>query len=277
MTALYTTVGVRGFQLPGDYASRFMVMINGHSMADNVLNFVVYFGKDFPVEMNLIKQIEVVRGPSSALYGSNAVFATINVVTKSPAESDLLRLTTELGSFGQKKAQLTTALRVGHGGNLLLSASLFGDDGESPLFVPQLSSPATNGGQAVRMDNESGYHWFSNLTWAGWNVTGQFSSRDKIQPVSWGNTIWNDRGTRIRDTRGYVEAAYVSTFYGGTLKWRTYYDSYQNRGHALYALTFDDGTTGVEDSLTQFNGKWIGSQLTDRLEVPHLGALTHRR
>src|SRR5580658_8137904 len=64
----YETVGVRGFSLPGDYSSHLLLMVNGHDMADNVFDYMLYFGNDFPIDMNLIKQIEVIRGPSSALY-----------------------------------------------------------------------------------------------------------------------------------------------------------------------------------------------------------------
>ena len=80
----YETMGVRGFSLPGDYSSHLLVMVNGHNMADNVFDYMLYFGNDFPIDMNLIKQIEVIRGPSSALYGSNAILATINIITRSP-------------------------------------------------------------------------------------------------------------------------------------------------------------------------------------------------
>src|SRR5580693_5903590 len=38
----YDTVGVRGFNLPGDYSSHVMVMVNGHNMADNVLDYMIY-------------------------------------------------------------------------------------------------------------------------------------------------------------------------------------------------------------------------------------------
>ena len=56
-------------------------------MADNIFDFMLLFGSGFPIDMNLIKQIEIIRGPASALYGSNAIFATVNIITKSPDEA----------------------------------------------------------------------------------------------------------------------------------------------------------------------------------------------
>src|SRR4029079_10258809 len=83
----YQTIGVRGFNLPWDYGSRVLVMVNGHDLADHVFDSMLWFGDDFPIDMRVVKQIEIIRGPSSALYGSNGEFTTINVITKPPEEA----------------------------------------------------------------------------------------------------------------------------------------------------------------------------------------------
>jgi hypothetical protein len=76
------------------------------------------------------------------------------------------------------------------------------------------------------MNGEKGYHFFSDMVWRNWTVTAAFSSHDQIQPVSWGPTMFNDRGTQNQDSRDFIEAVYAREIGGGTLRWRTYYDSH---------------------------------------------------
>jgi len=269
----YHSVGVRGFNLPGDYASRFLIMVNGHNMADHIFDSMLWLGVDFPVEMNLIKQIEIVRGPSSALYGSNGIFATINIVTKSPQEVGPPALTLDGGSFGEKKAQVMIAEPIGKGVSILFSGSVFNNTGESPLYFPQLSAPANNGGQALRMDSENGYHFFANLVCRNWSITAVLSDRNKIQPISWGPTIFNDRGTQLMESAGYVEAAYARKFARGSLEWRTYFNADHLRGRFDYPLDTPSGSA-VEDNRTFSESDWIGSRLSYRFDAPQLGTLT---
>ena len=269
----YHSVGVRGFNLPGDYASRLLIMVNGHNMADHIYDSMLWLGVDFPVEMNLIKQIEIVRGPSSALYGSNGIFATINIVTKSPQEAGPPALTLDTGSFGEKKAEITIAEPLGKGASLLFSGSVFNNAGESPLYFPEFNTPANNGGEALRMDSEKGYHFFANLVWRNWSITAVLSDRNKIQPISWGPTIFNDRGSKLMESAGYVEAAYARELGGGALEWRTYFNADHLRGRFDYPLDTPSGPA-VEDNRTFSESDWIGSRLSYRFDVSHLGTLT---
>jgi outer membrane receptor protein involved in Fe transport len=265
----YETMGVRGFNLPGDYDSHLLVMVNGHNMADNIFDDMLFFGNAFPIPMNLIKQIEIIRGPSSALYGSNAIFATINVITKSPDEAGPLALTVDTGSFGEKKGQVVETASLG-GAKVLLSGTVYNNTGESPLFFPQYDTPQNNYGKAIDMNGERGYNFFANLVWRNWTVTAAFAGHDQIQPVSWGPTIFNDRGTQNDDKRNFIDAIYERPVAGGTLQWRTYYDGYHYLSRFDYALS--DG--GVEENRQHDLGDWVGSQLTYRFRPSSAGDIT---
>ena len=251
------------------------MLVNGHNMADNIFDSMLWFGVDFPVDLKLMQRIEVIRGPSSALYGSSGVFATINIITKSPDEAGPASLTASVGSFGQKKIQAMDSVALGRNAKLLLSGSVFNNAGENPLFFPAFDAPETNHGNAVRMDGEKGYHFFANLVWNNWSFTTVISDRNKIQPISWGPTVFNDRGTHLTEDSNYVEAAYTRELAGGTLKWRTYYNQTHLNGRFDYPLAAN-GTEGatVEDNRTRSWGDWVGTSLTYRFDVARVGTLT---
>jgi iron complex outermembrane receptor protein len=121
------------------------------------------------------------------------------------------------------------------------------------------------------MNGEKGYHFFASVAWRNWTVVAAFADHDIIQPVSWGNTIFNDRGTNVNDQRDFIDAAYERQIGGGTLLWRTYYDSYYCAGRYDYAL--DDGT-GVEDNRQNLFANWVGTQLTYHFRPSPAGDFT---
>jgi outer membrane receptor for ferrienterochelin and colicins len=265
----YHYAGLRGFSLPGDYNTRFLVMLNGHYLTENIYSSNNFFGQDFGLDMDLVERIEIVRGPSSALYGSNGIFATINVVTKSPVDARRLRATTETGSFGEKKIELSSGMNLGHGANLLVSASVFNNSGQS-LYFPEFNSPQTNYGWSRGADGERGYHLFANLIWHNWSFTGYLGSRQKQLPTGWSDLIFADPGNSVRDARGFFEAAYSRDLSASRkVRWRIYYDQYRFR--ARYDAVLSDQLSSARDEGT---GDWVGSQLAYDFAIPKVGVLT---
>ena len=55
------------------------------------------------IELGAARQVEVLRGPASALYGGTAAGGAVNIISKSGAEARGLALTAQGGSFGFRK------------------------------------------------------------------------------------------------------------------------------------------------------------------------------
>ncbi len=80
------SIGIRGLQIPGDFNNRLLVLIDGASV-NEAWGAFAGLGFDALVGIDDIARIEVIRGPVSSVYGTNAFFGIINIVTRGASET----------------------------------------------------------------------------------------------------------------------------------------------------------------------------------------------
>ena len=159
----YHYVGLRGFSRPGDYNTRFLLLVDGHRVNDNVYD-TAPIGTDFLVDIDLIDRVEVIQGPSSSLYGTNAFFGIISVKTKSGKDYKALEISGEGGSFTTFKGRSTYGNKFQNGLEMLLSGSMYNSEGNRKLYYREFDSPATNYGIAKGCDDERYGSFFGKLS-----------------------------------------------------------------------------------------------------------------
>ncbi len=95
----------------GTLATGMLALLDGRSLYQDFFGFVMW---DFlPVNLNEIKQVEVIRGPASAVWGANAVAGVVNVITKSPREMQGTSAVLGVGGFDRQSG--TTGGNTGSG------------------------------------------------------------------------------------------------------------------------------------------------------------------
>jgi len=78
-------INVTSRQATGTLATSQLALLDGRSLYLDFFGLVLW---DFvPTSPADIKQIEVVRGPASAVWGANALTGVVNIITKSPREA----------------------------------------------------------------------------------------------------------------------------------------------------------------------------------------------
>lgn len=205
----YTYLTVRGFSRPGGYNDQVLLLINGRRLNDNLYGFA-QLGTEFPVDIDLIERIEIVRGPSSSLYGANAFLAVINVITKSAEHISGLEFSGDVGGFGTYRGR-TTIGGTYHGVDGILSGTIYGSDGPSRLFFPAFNSPDTNSGIAQNADNDSSKSWLGSLHYRHFTLEALGSTRQKGIPTASFGQVFNDRRSQTEDESGHVELRYSDT------------------------------------------------------------------
>src|SRR6266542_2116373 len=253
----YAYLGVRGLRKSGDYCSRVLVMIDGHRVNENVYGSG-FIGTDFPLDMDLIDRIEIVRGPSSSMYGTNAFFAVVNVITRRPKEA-ALETSSDFSSYFGRTGRITAELKK-EGLSALLSGSLYRSNGPEDIYFSEFDSPDTNNGIAHNIDGDRFAHVFGDVQFGNFHVQGLFGSRLKIIPTASFGSNFNDPGSRTTDTRGYIDVSYHRSLAANTdLDLRAYYDSYSY--HGAFAYTDPDTAERYID-LGNDLVRWVGVERT---------------
>jgi iron complex outermembrane receptor protein len=274
----YTFVGVRGFGRLGDWNSRILVLIDGHRINNNVLGQAM-LGNEFLVDVDMIERVEIVRGPSSSLYGANAFFAVINVITRTTKQVKDWELSFQTGSFGTYEGRATYGHQF-HGLGVLFSGTFYDSKGQR-LFFPEFNSPATNNGITSDTDYESYKHILATLTFRGFTLQGLFSTRDKGVPTAYFGGVFNDPGDFNVDSHQYVNLDYQHSIRKWQLDAHTSYDQARLQGPVPEAPvmardpvvldTFSfrgnwwTGEVKVSGDLLERNHVTLGSEIRDNL------------
>ena len=117
-------IAMRGIFSSGQ--EKILIMLNGHRLNSYATNTAA---PDFSLSLEKLKQIEVLRGPASSLYGGVALTAVVNLITKKGADVDGIKARAGYGNYGQMKADVLFGKRY-YDLDLLLWGSIYDAKGE---------------------------------------------------------------------------------------------------------------------------------------------------
>jgi len=264
----YNYLGVRGFNSPGDLNTRVLLLVDGHRINDNIFESAP-IGTEFPIDVDLIQRIEVIRGPSSSLYGTNAFFGVVNVITKEPGDLDGAQLSAAAGGFRTTSGRVSFGKDYRNGLGVLLSGSVLQSEGDNRLYYGEFDTGGT--GIARDADGDENYQLFGKLSYRDFNLTGALASREKTIPTGSFDTVFDNPGTRTTDGHSFLDLKYAHSFTGDTeLALRAVYDRYVYDGSYLYDRVDPGGSSLVLNKDKAWGYWWGGeAQLTKNLFDRH--------
>lgn len=247
-------ISLRGL---GSGAGRMMVLIDGHPQYQGIFGHSI----SDSYQTMMADRVEVLRGPASMLYGSNAMGGVVNIVTRSMREDGVKTdINLGAGSYGTFQGEFTNRIRSGK-----FYSVVAGQYGRSDNNRPSMGFEQYGG--YAKLGYDFSPHW---TAYADVNVTHFNSSYP-------GSTYEPLLGARQWITRG-VASAVVENHYGRTSGAVSVYHNFGrhkiNDGYAPgeqpqenYFLS-NDALTGF--STYQSATFFTGNRITVGLDYQHI-------
>jgi outer membrane receptor protein involved in Fe transport len=223
-------MGARGVLITGDRGSHFLLLLDGHVMNEQVRGSA-FFGVGAGIPIEIVDHIEIIVGPGSVLYGSNAMLGLINVVTKRVRDWHGVKVLAE--------SAVPTSVRAGLGaggsfslfnreGEVTAEVESFSQRGPSFYFAPENTGIDAFTGQPGRYSRAP----TGTGIWGGANATRSYYAdvHDGIVRAALGNTElelhgsyyrhaaptgpgdFDDPGTAEREWRGSIDLKHHHAF-----------------------------------------------------------------
>ncbi len=207
----YSYLGIRGFNR-GDFNSRLLVLVDGHRI-NNSLSDGAFIGTEFILDVDLIDRVEVVRGPGSSLYGNNAFFGVVNVITRKGGYVSGAEVSGEASSFDTYKGRASYGNKFKNGFEMLLSGSWYDSEGPDDLDFKDFNTGTIH--HVHEVDGDAYRSAFGSLSFHDFTLEGAFNHREKVIPTApfhADGVKFDDPRTRSTDERSFVNLKFSHDF-----------------------------------------------------------------
>lgn len=210
------------------------------------------------VNMAAVKNIEVIKGPSSSLYGSEAIGGVVNFITMAPTDMSLAKLSVQGNNIGYRRTDLQTSFRKGRWG--LVFAGYYASKKNSFIEYTDFNKATFTGRMDYRVSDRT-------------SLTGSFTFLN-YESDMWGSI----------DSSSFVNKSFVSkqTFtYRKVNAFRAksvLNHSWNDHSKSMVSFIFRDNTIGqnpaygIKDDYRRLsNGNWTGDKTLAHGEINEAG------
>ncbi|KQY81043.1 TonB-dependent siderophore receptor [Pelomonas sp. Root1444] len=199
----YSALGLRGFNRPGDYSSRVLMAVDGQRVNDAIYDQGLP-QLELPVMAEWVKRVELVHGPGSSVYGSNALLGVVNVVTLNGADAPGLTAQGSIGELGLRRVEMHYGASAAADQDLFVGLNLQRSAGEN-LYLPELGTPD---GWVRGLDGERQAALLAKLRHGAWRFSLNAVRREKDAATAPYGTLAGVPGTTYSDSLVLGEVAY---------------------------------------------------------------------
>jgi outer membrane receptor for ferrienterochelin and colicins len=244
----YTFIGGRGYGIPGEYAGRIIVLIDGYQINDSMYG-QAFFDQDALLDVSLIEKVEYVPGGSSSGYTNNALLGIINIITKNGNTINGTKVSYGYGSHKTQNRRVTFGKKFENSADVLFSLSDYKTAGRDFNYILNDQNISNNN------NDDENYRMFLKTAYKNFTLEGALSTRTKNIPSYPLSSQISEKTMEQKDDSNFIRLKYDTDITANTkLSTSMWYGDY------FYGYTDDILVDEFGNGYFQHNtkAKWYG-------------------